>query len=379
MPVESRYRWVRFHARGGLGEVYVAEDAELHREVALKRIRPEHETHPEATRRFVREAEITARLQHPGIVPVYGLVRDAEGRPCYAMRFVEGESLRAAIDSLHHIRRMHLFRGPSAGALFRSALRGLLPRFITVCQTVAYAHSRGVIHRDLKPENIMLGPFGETLVVDWGLARPFGDGAEATAAGGNPSVGTPAEVDAPGTRAGAVVGTPSFMSPEQAAGDHARVGPASDIYSLGAVLYVLLTGHPPFEGDDLPTLLARIQAGDFSPPRPRNTLTPRALECVCLKAMALLPEQRYRTAQGLAEDIERWLSGEPVTAYREPLLARLTRWERRYQWTVPWVIVILLALVMVSVVGMLILNDSQREAKVKQMQRELESLREQRR
>jgi serine/threonine protein kinase len=376
VPVASRYRPVRFHARGGLGEVYIAEDTELRREVALKRIRPEQETHPEASRRFVREAEITGWLQHPGIVPVYGFVRDAEGRPSYAMRFVQGESLRAAIDSLHTILPIwHWHWHPSL--LFRSGLRGLLPRFVAICQTVAYAHSRGVIHRDLKPENILLGPFGETIVVDWGLARPFGDGADATAAGGNSSVGTVAGVDAPGTGAGVVVGTPSYMSPEQAAGDHARVGPASDIYSLGAVLYALLTGHPPFERDDLPTLLARIQTGDFLPPRRRSTLTPRALECVCLKAMALLPEQRYRTAQGLAEDIERWLSGEPVTAYREPLLTRLRRWERRYQWTVPWVVVFLLALVMVSAVGLLILNDFQREAKVKQMQKELESLRQQ--
>src|SRR5262245_55601535 len=157
-PPGDRYRVRAAHAAGGLGEVLVAEDAELRREVALKRLLPRHADHPALRRRFLAEAEITARLEHPGVVPVHGLYRDPEGRPCYAMRFVRGETLRAAVER-HH-------RSPG-GPGRRLEFRDLLGRFIAVCQTVAYAHSRGIIHRDLKPQNVMLGKYGETLVVDW--------------------------------------------------------------------------------------------------------------------------------------------------------------------------------------------------------------------
>src|SRR3984957_7082547 len=165
----GRYRLVRFHARGGLGEVFLARDEELQREVALKRIQARHHHHEESRRRFLLEAEITGRLEHPGVVPVYGLGQDADGQPCYAMRFIEGETFQEAIRRFHAEDRAG--RNPGERSL---ALRGLLTRFLAVCNTIAYAHSRGILHRDLKPGNIMLGRFGETLVVDWGLARAAG-------------------------------------------------------------------------------------------------------------------------------------------------------------------------------------------------------------
>src|SRR5262245_45945862 len=199
----SRYRPVRFHARGGLGEVFLARDDELNRDVAFKRIRSELGDDPELRRRFVREAEVTSQLQHPGVVPVYGLSRDEEGRPCYAMRFIEGESLRDSIQAYHRV--------PTP-----LAFRQLLQRFITVCQTIAYAHSKGVIHRDLKPANVMVGRYGETLVVDWGLAKPSTT---------EPAVPVPqAGVDS--TQMGQALGTPAYMAPEQAAGSWDEVGPA---------------------------------------------------------------------------------------------------------------------------------------------------------
>jgi serine/threonine protein kinase len=166
--VSGRYRPRRFHGRGGQGEVHVAEDTELGREVALKRIQGRYADDDEIRRRFLREAEITARLQHPGIVPVYGLVHDDQGRPSYAMRFIEGDSLKDAIAHFHGADRA----GRDAGER-NLALRALLAQLVAVCKTMAYAHSRGIIHRDLKPGNIMLGQYGEALVVDWGLARPF--------------------------------------------------------------------------------------------------------------------------------------------------------------------------------------------------------------
>src|SRR5215467_10893128 len=153
-----RYQILRPHDKGGIGEVFVALDQELNRQVALKEIQEQHASDPRNLGRFVREAEITGGLEHPGIVPVYGLGQYADGRPFYAMRFIQGETLKDAIVKYH---------AGDTGV----TLRGLLTRFVAVCNTIAYAHSRGVIHRDLKPSNIMLGKYGETLVVDWGMAK----------------------------------------------------------------------------------------------------------------------------------------------------------------------------------------------------------------
>ena len=175
----ERFRILRPHAQGNLGLVSVALDAELNREVALKEIRPDRSDDPFSRARFLLEAEITGRLEHPGIVPVYGLGGHADGRPFYAMRFVKGESLKEAIDRFHAADQA---AGAEASATL--ALRQLLGRFLAVCNAVAYAHSRGVIHRDLKPANIMLGPYGETLVVDWGLAKSSGAGTGGRAADG---------------------------------------------------------------------------------------------------------------------------------------------------------------------------------------------------
>jgi serine/threonine protein kinase len=159
---------LRPHARGGLGEVFVARDQELHREVALKEIQARHDD-PRSRSRFLLEAEVTGGLEHPGVVPVYGLGAYPDGRPFYAMRLIKGDSLKEAIGRFHQAD----VPGRDPGER-RLALRGLLRRFVDVCNAVAYAHSRGVLHRDLKPSNVMLGPYGETLVVDWGLAKVVG-------------------------------------------------------------------------------------------------------------------------------------------------------------------------------------------------------------
>jgi tetratricopeptide (TPR) repeat protein len=328
--VGSRYRPLRLHAQGGLGEVYLARDEELSRDVALKRLRWPHAA--DAGRRFLREGEITGGLEHPGVVPVYGLTRDAEGQPCYAMRFVRGQTLQEAIA------RFHATDEAGRGL----ALRQLLGRFVAVCNTIGYAHSRGVVHRDLKPANIMLGDYGETLVVDWGLAKqlagpgetrpPDDDGAPLPAWDGRDS----------GTATGDVLGTPAFMSPEQAAGRHDAVGPASDIYGLGATLYALLTGQPPSDGDSVAEVLRRVQRGDFPPPRELRPGTPRPLEAICLKAMAREPAARYATALEMAADLERWLADEPVRAYREPWAGRARRWVRRHRTLVTTLAAVLL-------------------------------------
>src|SRR5262249_46291572 len=164
-----RYQVLRSHARGGLGEVFVALDQEVGREVALKEIQARHAHNADSRQRFLREGEVTGRLEHPGIVPVYGMGAYPDGRPYYAMRFIKGHSLSKAIQRFHTEEALTADAGKRA-----LELRALLSRFVAVCNAVAYAHSKGVLHRDLKPDNVMLGNYGETLVVDWGLAKPIG-------------------------------------------------------------------------------------------------------------------------------------------------------------------------------------------------------------
>jgi serine/threonine-protein kinase len=342
----SRYRPLRWHAKGGLGEVFVALDQEIDREVALKRIQAGLADDAQSRARFLLEAEVTGRLEHPGVVPVYGLGQYPNGQPYYAMRFIQGDSLKDAIRQFHEADRPG--RDPGQRSL---AFRALLRRFIDVCNTVAYAHSRGVLHRDLKPANVMLGKFGETLVVDWGLAKVISHSEEATEAGEVTLRPASAVCVVAPTEAGAVVGTPAYMSPEQAGGQLARIGPVSDAYSLGATLYELVTGQAPFGGGDVLEILLKVRAGRFSRPRQVNGGVPPALEAICLKAMALKPEERYATAQDLATDIEHWLADEPVSAYREPLGERLRRWRRRHQALVTGATAVLLTAVVMLAAG----------------------------
>jgi eukaryotic-like serine/threonine-protein kinase len=318
----SRYRAERLHARGGLGEVHVAEDTLLGRTVALKRIRADRSDDADSRHRFRAEAEITARLEHPGIVPVHDFVFDGDGQPSYAMRFVEGRTLRQAIEELH---------APGQGRLpLGLQFRQLLQSFVVACQAVAYAHSRGVIHRDLKPVNILLGRFGETLVVDWGLAKVIGV-AETVRKEGAETLPRPTATAGVGTELGQAVGTPAYMSPEQAGGRWDVVGPASDVYSLGATLYELLTNEPPYRGLNAPHVQMQVIQGACPPPRQLRKAVPAALDAICRKAMAREPNRRYATAGELATEVERWLAGEPVAAYRDPLPARLGRWVRRHR------------------------------------------------
>ena len=331
----ATYRELQFLARGGLGEVFLARNEELGREVALKFIRRDLARHPEYRRRFLREAEVTGRLEHPGIVPVYGLGCDDRGAPCYAMQLVRGETLESAVAAFHRPDRDG--RDPRPRAV---AFRELLGRFVAVCRTIEYAHSRGTLHRDLKPRNIMVGPYGEALVVDWGLAKILdGDGdGSATPVGSG---------DGPAWRTRTTVGTPAYMSPEQAEGPPERVGPAADIYGLGATLYALLTGRAPFEGET-PEIFRRKARGDFPAPRRVAPRVAPVLEAICLKAMATDPVDRYPTAGAVADDLARWLADEPVSAYRESWVQRLARWSRRHR---TWVRAGAVALAVVAVVA----------------------------
>ena len=350
----SRFRVLRPHAKGGLGEVFVALDGELSREVALKEIQLRHAHNEESRSRFLLEAEVTGGLEHPGIVPVYGLGAYSDGRPFYAMRFIRGESLEEAIRAFHDA------EGPGRDPGDRElALRQLLARFIAVCDAIAYAHSRGVLHRDLKPANVMLGPFGETLVVDWGLAKALGRSEEVDADRGVLPLRPLSGAGNSETLFGSTIGTPHFMSPEQAAGRLDLMGPTGDVYSLGATLYVLLAGRTPFTEKTLLKLLEKVKSGEFPPPRAVNRKVPAALSAICLKAMALKPEDRYPSARALAADLEHWLADEPVSAHREPPAARLRRWARRHRTLVATAGALLATAVLALGVGTVLIKQEQ--------------------
>jgi serine/threonine-protein kinase len=317
----DRYTLRRLHATGGIGQVWLACDEALGRDVALKELRPEKGLHPAALARFLEEAKITSQLQHPSIVPVYELARGGDGKqPFYTMRFVGGCTLNDAIGAYHRERET-----AGVGPL---ALRELLNAFVDVCNAVAYAHSRGVIHRDLKPANVVLGDYGEVILLDWGLAKARGSAESDSSL--LPVALTPEEGRGE-TVQGQVLGTPGYMPPQQAAGRLDLVDERSDVYGLGAILYVILTGQAPFPGSDRQQVLMQVMREPPVAPRRLVAETPAALEAVCLKALAKRPADRYGSASELADEVKHFLADEPVSAYREPLAASVGRWVRRHR------------------------------------------------
>jgi len=322
----GRYQAQRLLDRGGFAEVFVAYDEELRRPVALKCPKTSRAWDREGRARFVLEAEVTGRLEHPGVVPVYGLGQDSRGYPYYAMRLVGGQTLAQAIRGFHAAESPH--RDPGERAL---AFQKLLRAFLSVCEAIGYAHSRGVLHRDIKPANIRVGEFGEVVVLDWGLAKVMdADPGNSEITSESVTTGQVADL-ASETCVGQIKGTLAYMSPEQARGDIQSIGVTSDIYSLGATLYELLTGHAPFGGDLLSELLRKVRQGEFISPRKLKPSIPSGLEAICLKAMQKVPAGRYPSALAVAEDLEHWLADEPVSAWREPLLTRARRWLRRHR------------------------------------------------
>ena len=348
----KRYQIIAKHASGGLGQVYVALDQQLNRRVALKEMRFPFADDHDSQERFVREAEITGALEHPGIVPVYGLGRYSDGRPYYAMRLIDGLSMKEAIATLHN---------QSGSQLFSSReFRKLLQQFVDVCNAIQFAHSHGYIHRDIKPANVMLGGYGETLVVDWGLSKKLGDDEPIEAEG----IPAQAEVSYRATASGSPVGTPAFLSPEQARGEHDVVGKRSDIYCLGATLFCLVAGRPPHQGSGNDKVLDNVAAGRWERPRRLNSNVPKALESICLKAMQHDPADRYESADLLSADIENWLADEPVSCHPDTVGMRCARWFRHNKSLAFTLLTSLVVITVGSVLWVTLLSQQYRRSRV---------------
>jgi eukaryotic-like serine/threonine-protein kinase len=397
----TRYTRTRLHAKGGMGQVWVARDQSLGRQIALKELRPDQKRNSLLLARFLYEAKITAQLEHPGIVPVYEL--GGGPLPFYTMRFVKGRTLSEAIRAFHKSRL--------AGAADPLGLVTLLNAFLGVCHAIAYANSKGVIHRDLKGQNIILGDFGEVIVLDWGIAKevdvsaetsppasaasyvPAGppastlpqdsqatDGAMATldssatsrfAAGDSLTRPAPSQFDncvvsAP-TFQGELLGTPGFMAPEQAGGRLDQIDQRTDVYGLGAVLYEILTGVPPFEGKRTIEIVKRVQQEPPKSPRERNPSVDPALQAICLKAISKRKEQRYPSAAELAQEVQRYLADQPVLACPEPWTGRAARWSRKHRGAVITAAALLITSTIALAVGTVLVS---RERNVATVQRE---------
>lgn len=300
LPVdEDRYRDEGLLGRGAMGEVRKVFDRVLGRTVAMKLILPAAQRLPDLRDRFLAEAQISAQLQHPGIAPVYDHGVLADGRAWFTMQEIRGRTLRDGIAEAH------------AGTLDEPVLRRLVGWFHRVCETMAYAHGRGVVHRDLKPTNVMLGEHGEVRVLDWGIAKVAGEPES------EPGVVT-GRAEEHATQAGDIAGTPAFMAPEVARGETHRVDARTDVYSLGAVLYQILGGAPPYRGTP-PAILHRLLEGpapSLREPSEESELSPSAalvlppaLVAICERAMASEPDDRFSDAGALAEEVASWLDG----------------------------------------------------------------------
>jgi eukaryotic-like serine/threonine-protein kinase len=358
----TRFHPIRLHAKGGLGAVFLARDAELGRTVALKEIQSKHSLDRSSQDRFVAEAIVTGALEHPGIVPVYGLGRYSDGRPYYAMRFIQGKSFQEAINEFHKSNPVK-----DVQTYVSREFKSLLRTFIELCSAMYYAHEHGILHRDIKPDNVMLGKFGETMVVDWGLAKVLGRSSNETRQEFDNLALRKLDGE---TMVGAVLGTPAYMSPEQAKGLLDELTPASDIYSLGATLFTLLTGERPVDGRSSVEVVLNVRKGNIRRIQNIAPKAPLALVSICYKAMHVSPSERYANGGELVEDVERWLADDLVLAHQhlERPLERLGRLVRRYHtWAVAGAI-FLTAFTVLSILAVILIERSRSREVIAKLQ-----------
>ncbi|MGI9519287.1 MAG: protein kinase domain-containing protein [Pirellulaceae bacterium] len=341
----DRYRLLNVHGRGAFGNVWRAEDERLSRTIAVKELNSRLATTRELRFRFEREAKIAARLEHPGIVPVYD-VGSLEGEhPYYTMKLVRGKTLADEIARCHALED-----GPERNVQKQK----LLSSFVSVCHTMEYAHARGVVHRDLKPQNIVVGEFGETILLDWGLAKGPGNDTDAEPA----DEGSIGSDDVFSTQAGQIKGTPAYMSPEQARGDVGAIDEQSDVYGLGAILHQVLTGQLPVGGDTAEQVLENVRSGKITRPRTIDGEISRSLESICLAALSTDKSDRYDEVANLTADIENFLADEPVSVHRESIATRSFRWMRRHRSLVTGTVATIVVALAGLLIGLVLVNNA---------------------
>ncbi|MGV3523383.1 MAG: serine/threonine protein kinase [Candidatus Sericytochromatia bacterium] len=312
--------------RGAMGEIWRAQDLGLKRQVAYKRMHGHVARQTSALSRFLREMQITAQLDHPHIVPVYECELTPEGGLAYTMKLVHGQTLKALLQQKQQVLDAGQPLPPEL------SLERLIELFLSVCDALAYAHSKGVIHRDLKPVNLMIGAYGEIYVMDWGIARCMGTPDEPLVLGDEAvQVDSPQSLDE--TQVGQILGTPRYMSPQQAAGKNDVLDGRSDEFSLGLILFELLTLRPAFQATEPIALIKQVLKVELAPfvPYHAQAPIPRELEAIVRKATARKPEDRYAGVAEMAADVRRWQQGQAVMAQRDSFLQALARWTSHHR------------------------------------------------
>ena len=348
----ARFRKQKLHEQGGLGNIWLAKDQEFERKVVLKEIKSKYSNSPPHHARFARESKIMSRLEHPGIVPVYGQGSSLDGIPFIAMQFIQGRTLLNSIREYHQEKSKKTSFNPSKSLTFNR----LLQHFVDACDTIEYAHNQQVIHRDIKPSNIMIGQFGETYLIDWGLACKLNsqddENASLSADDLEEHLADPMlSVD------GQVIGSPAYMSPEQSAGNKQWFNRSTDVYGLGATLLTLVTGceNPNRE-------LEALNSDNPDHSNLRVHAVHRPLLSICQKAMAKDPQQRYSSVNELREDIENYLIDKPIEAHPESILDRLNRFLRQNRTLLNSAIVSLALVSLVSLLAALWIDQERQSA-----------------
>ena len=345
----GRYVIADRQGEGGFGLVWQADDPKLGRRIAIKQLSNRLAHNEEQKLRFINEARIAAKLEHPGVVPVYDVEQSDQQQPYYTMKLVRGKTLE---EEIHNYRKLK--SGTEAAKLAKLRLMNV---FIAICRAMEYSHDNGIIHRDLKPQNVILGDYGETIILDWGLAKSVNDDPFTK----DHVSQTPGEIQM--TSPGSVMGTPAYMSPEQATGLTENVDHRSDIYSLGVILFQIMTGELPYRSTTGDEMIAEVLAGN--PKKPRDVLPsiPKPLAAICRRAMNPDINARFQRIHELVVEMEKFLADEEVESYQETLVERTQRWGRKNRTFVLAGTVGLLVLTLGSVVASILINEQRKIAK----------------